>query len=315
MGGQTKEISETSVAAKDFSMQPQPEQNIGNAGPPNFLRRLSSTFKHKPKSAHKHLAGARNSVAEREIKKATPLHSPQESQSTPGSQKKISRERTQITAADTLRKRLRSELRFSSSANSHHEIQVNPQAGGSHPEEAATKSQGREGGNQSPMIDIQRRPTLWDVENPFEASKAKDVGRSGAAGHTPHEGNDRNLGKRERDEFSNVALTHVTYSPDVLPHKCSAFQYSQPSTTSGSLRAESGNLMEDASGNNKKESDESGSSDFVVVANATCELTHPRPSRSSDKMMIKELCKSGRKTAEDQDDSLGESMWGEYFQF
>lgn len=138
-------------------------------------------------------------------------------------------------------------------------------------------------------------------------AKAKDLGRSGADACTPHEGSDGKPRKRKGDDFTSVALARVTYDQDVLPQKSSAFQYHQSTTGSASHETENGSLVNDALGETRGESGESGSSDFVVVANAECELTHPRPSRSSDKKMIKVLCKSCRETSDDQDDGRRES--------
>ncbi|KAK2615812.1 hypothetical protein N8I77_002538 [Diaporthe amygdali] len=236
-------------------------------------------------------------MAARGIEEEATPHFSEESQSTPTGQKKNMGEQRQKAAAESLRKRLESELRIGTSINGHQEIQVGQQASGKQrdkPLPGVQSYQNDTGQNSTPTNHPEGR--LWDMENPFEASKTKDNSDGGC------------FDNRGSDDFRSVALARVPCKQQTLNHTSSAFRYRQPTTTSGSYNMGNGTPTENSSENSKEETDHSGSSDFVVIANAECELTHPRPSRSSDKKMIKVLCKCGREPGEDEEDGGRESL-------
>ncbi|KAG6358606.1 hypothetical protein INS49_012124 [Diaporthe citri] len=131
------------------------KQGVGEADPPSFLRRLSSTFKNKHKSS-------RSSRADCGAQEETTQHPSRVSQSTFTSQKYSQSEKRRMSAADSLRKRLESELRPSASANGSREIQADELLGGT-----------------------RRKTTLWDIENPFDVPKARDRSKPEATGGRP----------------------------------------------------------------------------------------------------------------------------------
>ncbi|KAJ0120189.1 hypothetical protein J7T55_001045 [Diaporthe amygdali] len=281
---QAKSLSEPSVSAKEPTRRLQSEQ-------------LSSTFKNKHKPPQKQLIGTKSSMAGRGIEEEATPHFSEESQSTPTGQKKNMGEQRQKAAAESLRKRLESELRTSTSINGHQDIQAGQRASG--------KQQGKPlPGVQSCQNDTGQNSTsinhpkvkLWDIENPFKVSKTKDNSDGG------------DFDNRGSDDFRSVALARVPCKQSTLHHTSSASRHRQPTPTSGSYKMGNGTPNEDSSEKSKEETDHSDKSDFVVVANAECELTHPRPSRSSDKKMIKVLCKCGREPGEDEEDGGRESL-------
>lgn len=268
-------------------------QGIGEADPPSFLRRFSSTFKNKHKPS-------RSSRADCGAQEATTQHPSRVSQSTPTNPKQSKSDKRQISAADSLRKRLESELRPDASTNGPREIQGDELADGKH--DSLTESSGHwKTGNPS-IEGTRRKTTLWDVENPFDVPKAKDRSKSEATGGRPNTNGERCSGhtRAESNNFSKVALAHISSSRDVPRQKSLASRYPEVTEIPEPHRTQSSNRTNSTSTQRKDGSDDSGSSNFVVVANAECELTHPRPSRSSDKTMIKVLCKCGRETGEEQ---------------
>lgn len=138
--------------------------------------------------------------------------------------------------------------------------------------------------------------------------KAKSRSQSKANGGRLNKSGDRYSGHTESKDFSNVALARISSSLDMPGHPSSASRYLELTEIPGPHKTHSSDRTKSTSAEGKDGSDLSGSSNFVVVAQAECELTHPRPSRSSDKKMIKVLCKCGRETAEGQDDSSRDSL-------
>lgn len=267
-------------------------QVIGEADPPSFLRRLSSTFKnkHKPSRSSREDCGAQE---------ATTQHPSRVSQSTSTSRKHPQSGKRQISAANSLRKRLESELRPEASTNGPREIQGDELTDGKH--DSLTESSGHwKTGNPS-LEGTWRKTTLWDIENPFDVPKAKDRSKSEAAGGRLKTNGERYSGHTERNDFSKVALAHTSSSQDVPRQKSSAAQHHELSEMPEPHKTQGSNRTNSTSTQTKDGSDHSGSSNLLVVANAECELTHPRPSRSSDTTMIKVLCKCGRETGEEQD--------------
>lgn len=283
-------------------------QRIGDADPPSFLRRLSSTFKHKRKPSRQYCAGARSSKTERGAEEETTRHSSPELQSTPKSQKHSENEERQRSAAQSLRKRLESELRSGASTSGHQQTRTDQPAGGKQQHDPLTGSQSHRQYDLPSTVDRRRKSTLWVTENPFDVSKAKDRSKSEATGGRLNTIGDRYSGHTESNDFSNVALARVSTSQDVPRQKSSAFRFLQLTESPQPHGTRSSDQTNSTSGQTKDGSTQSGGSEFVVVANAECELTHPRPSRSSEKKMIKVLCKCGRETGEEQDDGGGDSL-------
>jgi hypothetical protein len=213
---------------------------IAGSDPSNFFRRLSSTFRYKHKSSRQHVAGSRGSRAGGGFEKETFQNGSQGSQSTPRSQKLIHIDTRHMLAADSLRRRLESELRSVADTKGHRDVQTDRLACDKHREPPASQNE-----SSHPIAQKRRKTTLWDIENPFDLPKTKDRCKSDTAG-------------------------------GIHPAQ---------SITSGTMGY--------------------GCDDLVVVANAGCGLTHPRPSRSSDRNMIRVLCKCGRETGEGQGQRSG----------
>lgn len=277
-------------------------QGVGEIDPPNFLRKLSSTFKHKHKQS-------RNSRAECGPQEETAQHLSRVSQSPSTSQKHSRSEEKQILAAESLRKRLESELRPAASTNGPPEIQADGLAGGKQQHDSLTGSPSHRKTETPSIIDTRRKTTLWDIENPFDIPKAKDRSKSEATGGMPKTSGERCFEHTESNDFSKVALARIS-SSRVLPRdNSSASQFLELTEKPEPHKTQSSSRTNGTSGRAKDGgSDHSGSSNFVVVANADCELTHPRPSRSSDKKMIKVLCKCGREAGEEQDGGSRNSL-------
>ena len=214
---------------------------IAGSDPSSFFRRLSSTFKHKHKSLRQHIARSRGSRAGGGAEKETSQNGSQGSQSTPWSQELIHIDTRHMLAADSLRRRLESELRSVADTEGHRDVQTDQLACDKKQHEPAPVSQNK---SSHRIAQKRRKTTLWDIENPFDLPKTKDRCKSDTAGG-------------------------VHQAQDIA------------SSTAGR------------------------GCDIVVVANAECGLTHPRPSRSSDRNMIRVLCKCGRETGEGQGQRSG----------
>lgn len=283
-------------------------QHIGEAGPPSFFRRLSSTIRHKHKPSPHHSSGASNSRANSRIEEERAQHSSREPYSSTKSKKQPQSETRQKLAADSLRKRLESELRSGASANGHRDIQGDQPADGEQRRDPLTESQSHRQDEQPSIVDFRRKTTLWDIENPFDVPKTQNRRKSDATGGRLNATGDQSYGRTESNDFSSVALARVPSSHGATHQRASASRYLQVTQVPQSQKTLCSNRKDSASGQAEDDSDQSGSSGFVVVANAECELTHPRPSRSSDKKMIKVLCKCGRETVEEQDNGGRESL-------
>lgn len=277
-------------------------QGIGQADPPGFLRRLSSTFKHKHKPSH--LAGARSSRADFGAEEERTQRPSRVLQSTPTSQKHSQSEKRRISAADSLRKRLESDLRPGASTNVPRETQADESTGGKQRHDSLMVSQD----DKPAIVSTRRKTTLWDIENPFDVPKAKDRGKSEATGGRLETSGEGCSGHTESNDFSKVALAHISFSQDTPRQKASASRYVELTELPEPHNTQSSNRTDSTSGQAEDGSDHSGSSNIVVVAKADCELTHPRPSRSSDKKMIKVLCKCGRETGEEKDGTRQDSL-------
>lgn len=275
--------------------------------PRSFLRRLSSTFKQKHKPSRQDSPDARSPRSERGAEDAI-QHSSRESQSTPRDQKQSQNETRQKLAAESLRKRLESELRSGASTNDRREIHADQLADGKALHDSSTGSQGQGKNGQPSIINTRRKTTLWVVENPFDVAEAKDRSKSEATTGRLNKGVHSYSGHTESNDFSKVALARVSSTRDVPHQTSSASRYLQLTETPQPRKELSSDRTSSSSGQAKDGSGQSGSSEFVVVANADCELTHPRPSRSSEKKMINVLCKCGRETGEEQDNGGRDSL-------
>lgn len=290
----SKPPSEPSVAAGQSSEQLRTgrresgydtRQRTGETDQQSFFRRVSSTFKHRHKPSQQYVPVSRSSRAGARDEKERTQISSQGSQSTHQDQKLIQSEKRYMLAADSLRKRLEVELGSAPDMNGHRDIQAGPvQTEHLHrvkeQQDPLPVSQSHRESEGHPIVYNRRKTTLWNMENPFDVSKTKSRSKSDAAGIRPGNSGEGLSGHTEIGDFSNVALALI------------------PS-------------IQDRPGTVGKDSDTSGSSDFVVVANAACDLTHPRPSRSSDKTMIKVLC--GREADGDQGSSDSEESTSSFY--
>lgn len=244
-------------------------QRIRENDSPKFYKRVSSTLKHMRKTSQQQSTSSRSSRVGGGLEEEKLGNTSKVSEATPGNQKAVQREKRQTLAADSLRERLESELRFAGlpDTNGHQDIQA--ACNGNHP-----------------SIYARRKTTLWDIENPFDVPKAKDRSKSEATGRELGKKGDRRPGHTKSHDFS---VGQVVSSQKTTPSRYMQ-PIEQPKMGSESPAWNSSGPV--------TETEDSGSSDFMVVANAQCELTHPRPSRSSDQTMIKVLCKSGPETLE-----------------
>lgn len=282
-------------------------QQIDETDPRSFLKRLSSTFKQKHKPSRQYNPDARSSRSERGAEEAI-HHSSRKSQSTPRGQKQSQNETRQKSAAESLRKRLEFELRSDASANDRRETQADQLAYKKERHDPVVGSQSQENNDQILIVNPRRKTTLWAIENPFDVPVAKDRSKSEATGGRLNKGVHRYSGHTESDDFSKVALARVSSTRDVPHQTSSASRYLQLTEPPQPRKEQSSDRTSSSSGQAKDGSGQTGSSEFVVVANAECELTHPRPSRSSDKKMINVLCKCGRETGEEQDNGARDAL-------
>lgn len=271
-----KSPSDASVTAGQSSMQLRTgrresgydtRQRTGETDQPSFFKRISSTFKHKHKPSQQYLPVSRSSRADvRDEKERTQISSPG-SESTHQDQSLIQSEKRQMLAADSLRKRLEAELGSAPDMNGHRDIRAGPVQTehlhrGKEPQEPLPVSQSRRESEGHPIIYNRRKTTLWNMENPFDVPKTESRSKSDAAGIRFRNSGEGFSGHAEIGDFSTIALAPI---PSIQDRPGTVGEYGETS----------------------------GSSDLVVVANADCSLTHPRPSRSSDKNMIKVLCGTG----------------------
>lgn len=289
-----KTPSEASVTAGQSSMQLRTgrresgydtRQRTGETDQPSFFKRVSSTFKHKHKPSQQCPPGSRSSISGVRDEKERTQNSSQGSQSTHQGQRLIQSEKRHMLAVDSLRKRLEAELGSAPDTNGHRNIYVGPVQTehlhrGKEQQGPLPVSQSRRESEGHPIVPNRRKTTLWNMENPFDVPTNESRSKSDAAGIRLGNSGAGFSGRTEIGDFSNVALAII------------------PSTL-------------DRPGTVGKDSDTSGSSDVVVVANADCSLTHPRPSRSSDKNMIKALC--GRETGGDRGSSDSEESSSSFY--
>lgn len=286
-------------------------QRVSDADTPNFLRRLSSTFKQKQKVSRKHYAGTRRSRAGQGAEETNQHRSLVSQQAAINPSQSVKRH---ISAADSLRQRLESELRPDASANGTVEAHAEEPVGGKQRHVAATRPQCQQE-NEKPFIaDTRRKSTLWNIENPFDIPKAKDRSKSEAIGGRLKTSGDRCSGHTETNNFSKVALARMSSSRATPRQKSSAPPFHELTGMAQLRETQSNGRTSSTSGQWKDGSGQIVSSDFVVVANAECELTHPRPSRSSERKMIKVLCECGREAGEERQnggqDSTGSGSEG-----
>lgn len=282
MANSQKRTSEVGTAVRDSLEHLHPGrqdsghksmQRISESDSPKFFKRVSSTLKPRHKISQQKSNSSRGSRAGAGVEKE---NSSKASQSTSKSQEVIQNEKKQALAADSLRKRLESELRFAGVPDMNGPPDVQMASNGNHP-----------------SIYTRRKTTIWDIENPFDVPKAKDRSKSESTGGE--------LGKKAERRAGHTKSHDFSFGQAVPSQKTLTSRYTQP-IEQPKLGSES--PARESSGP-VTETEDSGSSDFMVVANAQCELTHPRPSRSSDQTMIKVLCKCGPET--DEKGSSGQS--------
>lgn len=252
-------------------------QRTGETDQQSFFRRVSSTFKHRHKPSQQYPSASRSSRADGGGEDERNQNSSQGSQSTHQGQRLILSEKRQMLATESLRKRLETELRSAPDMNGHQDVQAGPvQAEQPHRREQQhgplPVSQSHQESESHPIVYNRRKTTLWDIDNPFDVPKTKSRSKSDAAGSRLRNTGEGLPGQKESANLSNVALALITSTQD------------RPGTVG-------------------RDSDTSDSSDLVVIANADCDLTHPRPSRSSDKNMINVFCKCGREMGEEHESS------------
>ncbi|KAG8168519.1 hypothetical protein KVR01_001268 [Diaporthe batatas] len=266
MASSHKLVPEIGAVARDSLEQlnpvrrdsgPSSMQRIDETDSPRFFKRVSSTLKHGQRTSQQQPTSSRSSRVSGGVEKEKARNHSAVSQSTSKSQEVSHTKQRQVLAADSLRKRLESDLRFASGpdANGHEDVQA-----------ASNRT--------PPSIYTRRKTTLWDIENPFDVPKAKERSKSEATG-------DRLAGLTKRHDLS--------FCQAIPGQKATTSRYTQPieqpESGSESPARESSSAV--------TQTEDSDSSGFMVVANAQCELTHPMPSRSREQTMIKVLCKGG----------------------
>ncbi|ROV89692.1 hypothetical protein VSDG_08113 [Cytospora chrysosperma] len=197
--------------------------------------------------------------------------STQQSQAAIGTQP----EQRQQLAADSLRRRLKADLRPDLPADGLHQVQM---AKYNHDDLQRSPLSRPEhytfgkGAEDIPTPGIQRASGKYNNQNPFTGHKY------------PYDSQgDERAGPEVGDEFSEVALAFVPGNQRVYTNSGSGPTVTGPASNP---TEESGGI----SGNDGLP---------VVVANAECELEHPRPSRRSERERIKALCKGEGEDSED----------------
>lgn len=282
-----------------------------------MLRKLSSKFKRKSTSTQQSGEAIKACTAVtifKEVETASPALS------TPKSRKAAWKEEQQKAAAESLRKRLKAELRPDLSTDGLHQIQLSKV-----PEAHREGSESKETDlwttkvSEMPSLGIQRVSTKWDSTNPFRpmrSSGTKTEDDFEATGHKEFRDSqdgsvekDDDHGKVDAENFRCVALASVPEScrgwrgsvsaswlqadshSHPYRHQQSSQKFRDSMSTSAPLIltcAQVGDIL----GSLRNSSGSSSSTDAstpVVVASAECELAHPRPSRSSETKMMKVL--------------------------
>lgn len=235
------------------------------------------------------------------------------------------REEQQKAAAETLRRRLKAELRPDLSTDGLHQMQLTQrEAEDSTARDrpnAEKKSKDKIAG-QMPSMGIRRVSTKWDHYNPFhplKSSGTKSNDELEAMGHKrPHCNQDgsaehKEVGHEDRQTFVSVALASLPGSrrdwrasisapwqhSNIQPYPCRKPAQDLRLGMSANIDPPGWDPLDNS------DSDNGSSVECfhvpVVVASADCELAHPRPSRSSETRLLKVLVK-GKGKPQDEDD-------------
>lgn len=295
-----------------------------------MLRKLSSKFKRKSTSTQQSGDAIKAATAVtiiEEVDTASPALS------TPKSRKAVWKEEQQKAAAESLRKRLKAELRPDLSTDGLHQIQLNTVPDAHHEgSESKENELSTTKVSDMPSLGIRRVSTKWDSANPFRplrSSGTKTEDDFEATGHRQFR--DSQDGSAEKDDPSKLDVDSFKYiALASVPKSCrgrrgsvsaswlQANSHSHPYRHQQSLHkfreimsasaplirtgAQVGNILgaKNSSNGSSSSSSSNDASTPVVVARAECELAHPRPSRSSETKMMKVLVaeKSAEQVAE-----------------
>ncbi|KUI74086.1 hypothetical protein VM1G_11943 [Cytospora mali] len=214
-----------------------------------------------------------------------------------------SSQQKQELAADSLRKRLKAELRPHMSMEHLQQIQI---AQRSHDEaqrcffsRSGNTYEGT-GAEELPTSGIQRvSRRRWDNKTPSKISRGWVTEVINDYEYTfSKNSNDsqevESAGPSRRDDLSEVALASVPGTQTVYPNR--NLDYTDHHDSTSTEVANSGGATNSPEENGNR----NGVNGLpVVVANAECELKHPRPSRRSEGERIKALCKEEAENNED----------------
>ncbi|KUI56630.1 hypothetical protein VP1G_10828 [Cytospora mali] len=161
------------------------------------------------------------------------------------------------------------------------------------------------GAEELPTSGIQRVSRRWNNEDPSKTSRGRMTGELDDYEYTCSKtSNDcqgvESAGPSRRDDFSEVALASVPETQTGYPNRDLDYTVYHDSTKTEV--SNSGGTI------NSPENNGNGNGVDglpVVVANAECELKHPRPSRRSEGERIKALCKEEAEDNEDNEDHQG----------
>lgn len=232
------------------------------------------------------------------------------------------REEQQKAAAESLRKRLKAELRPDLSTDGLHQIQLTQRGAGDSAGQNEVLNENQSNDNiadQMPSLGIRRVSTKWDHYNPFhplKSSGTKSSDETEATGHgRPRCSQDGNVereegGHADMQTFASVALASVPESrrywrasisapwqhSDLQPYPYQKLARILPFSMSANINVPGWDPSE--SSNSNTDSSIECFNMPVVIASVECELAHPRPSRSSETRLLKVLVK-GKEEAQD----------------
>lgn len=185
-------------------------------------------------------------------------------------------EAQQKIAAESLRKRLKAQLRPDLSPDGLHQIQLAQRDLTGRHRVVRGKDRSTKGVGEMPSPGVRRVSTKWNDKNPFRPfvfPEGQHEDSKQAGQHSP-----------TMPDKANISEPWNAHSHP--------YRHSVPSLAPTVSESQEGNGSRSTTTTNSwNYGNEFCSMPIVVVANADCELSHPRPSRSSEKHLMKALVK------------------------
>ncbi|KAK7746459.1 hypothetical protein SLS53_002418 [Cytospora paraplurivora] len=283
-----------------------------------IFKRISSKLRRKSASLHRHTRGAGSLTANNDPDEDNTRNPSLASRSAQQTCDATRRQENKTKAAESLRKRLKAELRPDMSADGLHQI---PMTQNNHPEDPQSggltrhdKQRQIKGAKKMPTAGIQRVSTKWNNENPFQMSGDQTTKGGNGPKHMGHRlpHSSEESGSRSpygSHDFCKVAFASVPGSRAVCPKSASRRKASRSGAVTEAADSEG------AVSSRKEETGVDSGGDngisLVVVANAGCELAHPRPSRSSERDITRVLCREEGEGGNDRDDCRKSEVSGD----